>query len=187
MLVEQPIHDDDRVIIVASPEVSRQLLARVRDDAAVITFRTLEDLDRWRARGPQAVDTISADVAAALEEIACRLTALPRKLQHVLEAAGQRHMTPALRDLQKHWPSRRSFYRTWSESIDDPPSNFLRRVRIHHVKRLLARGFAPKEAAHAAGFSSVDRMRKQLAKFDRKHPLPRPLHRRAGSPPATRS
>lgn len=100
---------------------------------------------------------------AALEEIGCTLAALPRRLRLVLESIAHRSSAPTVREIESLWPSRRSFYRSWTEAIDDPPSTFLRRMRVLHALRLLDDGIAPKEAATRAGFSSPNQMRKHIA------------------------
>jgi len=110
------------------------------------------------------VATIAADLIAVLEEMGCALNALPRKLRDALEVIAAHRCAPRLADLERQWPSRRSFYRAWRERIDEPPSGFLRRVRTHHARRLLGMGLSRKEAAHRAGFSYVDAMRRNLVR-----------------------
>lgn len=110
------------------------------------------------------IATIAADLCAVLEEMGCALNALPRKLRDALEVIAAHRCVPRLSDLERQWPSRRSFYRAWREHIDEPPSGFLRRVRTRHARRLLGMGLSKKEAAHRAGFSSVDAMRRNLVR-----------------------
>lgn len=152
--------DFETIIVVASPEVSR----RIACDPAVrvVTFGSLEELDRWRAQRVARPGTLLGDVNTVLSELGVNLLALPRKLRTALEAIAGGEMIPGTRELELHWPSRRSFYRMWSESIAEPPSSFLRLVRAVHAQRLLVAGCPPKEAAALAGFSSVDRMKRAI-------------------------
>jgi len=149
-----------RVIIVGPPELSGALARRVEGDA--VHFRTLEDLDRWRAQRRDADEAIGPDMIAALDELGMALDGVPAKLRALLEAIATQTHVPTLRDLEHRWTSRRSFYRLWSEAFDEPPSTFLRRVRSLHALRLLALGFTKKEAALLAGYSSVDQMRRNI-------------------------
>jgi AraC-like DNA-binding protein len=144
-----------RVIIVGPPELAAPL-ARKTDH--VMQFRTLEELDRWREQ--QTGEAIGADVIAALHELEMAFDAIPEKLRSVLESIAMETRVPALRELEQHWSSRRSFYRTWNDVFDEPPSMFLRRVRSLHAQRLLTLGFTRKQAAMLAGYSSVDQMRR---------------------------
>jgi AraC-like DNA-binding protein len=152
----------DRVIIVARPEISRRI-ARTALGDHVIAFSSLDELDHWRTTA-RAAEPIGEDVAAALAEVGCTLGALPRKLRDVLEALALETCVPALSAIERRWPSRRSFYRVWTQAIGDPPSAFLRRVQAHHARRLLGIGLTKKEAALLAGFSSVDQMRRHINK-----------------------
>lgn len=153
--------DSETIIVVAPPEVSR----RIACDPAVrvVTFPSLEALDRWRAQRVARPGTLLGDINAVLGSLGVNFLALPKKLRTALEAMGAGQMIPGTRDLELHWPSRRSFYRMWAESIAEPPSSFLRLVRAAHAERLLASGCQPKEAAAQAGFSSVDRMKRAIA------------------------
>ncbi len=152
----------DRIIIVARPEISRRI-ARTAHADHVITFASLDDLDHWRTRSG-AAEPIGQDVAAALAAIGCSIATLPRKLRDVLEALSRERCVPPLSAIGRRWPSRRSFYRVWTQAIGDPPSAFLRRVQAHHARRLLEIGLSKKEAALLAGFSSVDQMRRHIKK-----------------------
>ncbi len=154
---------DESVIVVAPPEVSGRFVRTVGDVVEVVAFSTLDELDRWRAGHLARPETIQADLMAALGELMCDVERLSRKLRMVLESMAHRATTPTVREMEKLWPSRRSFYRIWGDEIGEPPSGFLRRVRALHAHRLIGQGLTPKEAALVAGFSSVDRMRKQLA------------------------
>ena len=149
------------VIIIGAPEPVLALLhARC---GHVIAFSSLAELDGWRAaRG--AEETFGADVAAALDEIGCPMTTLPGKLRRQLEDLATQTRIPTLSALTREWPSRRSFYRVWGESINETPSVLLRRLRALHAKRLMAMGRSKKEAAYLAGFSSVDQMRRTIQK-----------------------
>lgn len=158
-----------RIIIVAPPELLAVLARASAAYGDVVSFENLEELDRWRLRqGTRSGETIGPDLATALTEAACTYGALPSQLRAVFDALSMKTTTPTVQDIQEHWPSRRSLYRVWRAAIPMPPSAFLRRVRILHAARLLAIGLAPKEAAHAAGFSSADRMRR----VQRKPPAP---------------
>ncbi|HWW62560.1 MAG TPA: helix-turn-helix domain-containing protein [Thermoanaerobaculia bacterium] len=111
---------------------------------------------------PVRPSTIAADLVAVLDEIGCTLESIPRKMRVALEAIAVKSHAPRVADLEAQWPSRRSFYRVWRECIAEPPSAFLRRLRSHHARRLLGGGHTKKEAAHHAGFNSVDSMRRNL-------------------------
>jgi AraC-like DNA-binding protein len=150
------------VIVIAPPELSSRIAHLI--DAEVVAFRTLDDLDRWRTARADRHTGSHIDLVAALEELGSPLAALPDKLRRMFEAFIHHGVVPSVNELEQHWPSRRSFYRTWRECMAESPSSFLRRARALHAKRLLASGVAAKEAALIAGFSSVDRMRRQLAR-----------------------
>jgi len=152
----------DRIIIVARPELSRRIVRSALGDH-VITFASLDELDHWRTSA-RAAEPIAEDVAAALADVGCTMSALPRKLRDVLEALARETCVPPLDAIGRRWPSRRSFYRVWTQAIGDPPSAFLRRVQAHHARRLLGIGLTKKEAALIAGFSSVDQMRRHINK-----------------------
>jgi AraC-like DNA-binding protein len=151
---------DSRVIIIGPPDVAGVLAREVECDA--VEFRTLEDLDRWREQQRNADDTIRPDLIAALEELGVELSSVPKKLRSLLESIAVEKHVPTLGDLEHRWSSRRSFYRMWNEVFDQPPSTFLRHVRSLHALRLLSLGFSKKEAALAAGYSSVDQMRRNM-------------------------
>jgi hypothetical protein len=152
----------DRVIIVARPEISRRL-ARTASHDQVITFATLDDLDHWRMQKAVA-ESIEVDVETALADVGCSLATLPRKLKDVLEALAGEACAPPVSAIGRRWPSRRSFYREWTQAIGEPPSAFLRRVQAYHARRLIGIGLTKKEAALLAGFSSVDQMRRHINK-----------------------
>jgi AraC-like DNA-binding protein len=151
------------IIIAADPDEVERLVRRVGTDSVVV-FASLEELDRWRERRLHDDETFGPDLVAALEELGAPLPALPRKLRMQLERMTAGAHVPRLRALEAHWPSRRSFYRVWNEAIAETPSAFLRRLRARHAERLMAMGRSRKEAAHRAGFSSVDQMRRNLGK-----------------------
>lgn len=155
-------HDRDCVIVVGSPDVCRRI-AHTASGQHVLTFSSLEELDRWRSRRI-AGDTIAPDIGAVLKAIRCVPTALPKKLREAIETLSCEPSVPPLATLERQWPSRRSFYRTWSEHVAVPPSAFLRLVQAEHARRLLHRGLSRKEAALMAGYSSVDQMRRHLGK-----------------------
>jgi AraC-like DNA-binding protein len=149
-----------RVIIIGPPDVAGALARDAECDA--VAFRSFEDLDRWREQQRCADDTVGPDLNTALQELETSLDELPLKLRVFLKEIAVEKNVPALRDLEHRWSSRRSFYRMWNESFDEPPSTFLRRVRSLHAVRLLALGFSKKEAALLAGYSSVDQMRRNI-------------------------
>lgn len=150
------------MIVIAPAELSSRLVRGVA--GPVMVFESLDELDRWRSRLARHPTTIGVDLRRELRENTRSLARLPRKLLEVLDWASRRSTVPTLAELQAHWPSRRSFYRTWTEAIDEPPSVFLRRVRGYHARRLIELGMAPKEAAARAGFTSTAQMRRTLAR-----------------------
>src|SRR4051794_31685841 len=75
--------ENERVIIVAPPDVSRRL-ARAAPADQVIMFDSLDDLDHWRKK-LSAAESIAEDVAAVLAESGRSLAAVPRKLRDALE------------------------------------------------------------------------------------------------------
>jgi len=149
-----------QIIIVGPPEFSGALVRNSAFDA--VAFESLDELDRWRERRRDSADTIRQDVNAVLAELCVRADAMPERLRAMIEAISIEAHVPELRDLERSWSSRRSFYRMWHEVFDQPPSTFLRRVRSHHAMRLLAGGSTKKEAALLAGYSSVDQMRRNI-------------------------
>lgn len=157
--------DADLIIVIAPRALAddvRRATARAGD---VLAFASLAELDAWRREREAANgEPIGPDLDAALAEIGCANTPLPPPLRMLFDSIASRITTPTVSDLLQQSPSRRSFYRTWSAAIPQLPSAFLRRVRTLHAARLLARGMATKEAAHAAGFSSADQMRKARAR-----------------------
>lgn len=157
-------HADDveeAVIVIAPPHHFREITRSV-GATRVITFTSLEELDHWRAAASGPNSSIAIDVAASLAGIGCNVETLPRKLRDVIEALSDEPRVPSLERLERHWPSRRSFYRFWTERISETPSAFLRRVRAEHARRLVSLGLSRKEAAHIAGFSSVDQLRRYV-------------------------
>jgi Helix-turn-helix domain len=150
-----------RIIIIGAPELARELLRSGCRN--IVAFASLGELDRWRET-QVSDETFSADLIAELDNIGCPLTTLPRKLRLQLEALASQTEVPPMGALAREWPSRRSFYRVWSESINETPSAFLRRLRMRHAKRLIEMGRSKKEAAFQAGFSSVEQMRRNLLK-----------------------
>ena len=151
-----------RIIIIGAPEVVRELVRAARGEN-VLAFSSLIELDRWR-EAQVADETYGPDLIAALDEIGCPLATLPLRLRRQIEALAGETRVPPLSALTRAWPSRRSFYRMWSESIEETPSAFLRRLRTLHAKRLIAMGRSKKEAAFHAGFSSVEQMRRNILK-----------------------
>ena len=149
------------IIIVAPADVSRRIEKTI-GDVEVVAFRTLDDLDRWRDGTAARPETIRIDVLAALDEIGIEYEQLSKKLRLTLEAFSHHRTVPGAHELAARWPSRRSFYRTWSDEIHEPPSSFLRRVRTLHASRLMDDGASTKEAALRAGFGSTDRLRRLL-------------------------
>lgn len=147
---------------MAPPDVSHRI-ERTVGDVDVIAFRNLDELDRWRSGKSARPETIRIDLIAALREIGIEPERLSKKLQATLEAVAHHRTVPAATELVARWPSRRSFYRVWSDEIHEPPSSFLRRVRTLHAARLMDAGATAKEAALRAGFGSTDRLRRLLA------------------------
>src|SRR4051812_33647078 len=71
----------DRIIIVVAPlEVSHRI-ERTVDDVDVISFRTLEELDRWRSGKTLRAETIRVDFEFALREIDIEPNTLSQKLR----------------------------------------------------------------------------------------------------------
>jgi hypothetical protein len=155
-----------QVIVVGPAEVWRNIVQSVDVGCHVVAFSTLEELDRWRENQGLEDPSVYPDLVVALIETGCRLGSLPVKLRGVLETMGHEATVLPLRLLEEHWPSRRSFYRTWDSHISIAPAAFLRRVRALHARRLLANGRTKKEAALLAGYSSVDQMRRNIQRSD---------------------
>jgi hypothetical protein len=151
----------ERIIVVGSSSVAA-LIAQTGWEE-VLVFSSLQELDRWRERQSDD-ETFGPDVGGALNEIGCSLAALPRRLRAQLEAIGRGTKVPPMRELERDWPSRRSFYRAWKDAVHEPPSAFLRRARLRHAERLIALGRSQKEAAHLAGFSSPEQLRRHRKK-----------------------
>lgn len=152
------------MIVVGGAEVCTEV-ARALDggDVDVIAFRTLGELDRWRdAHGNGHDERMHDDVVAALCAVGHPLDTLPEPLRSVVAAIGEETTVPGLAQLAARWPSRRSFYRVWSESIGETPSVFLRRVRTLHAQRLIDGGASRKEAANRSGFGTVGALRRNL-------------------------
>ena len=156
------VHVERTIIIVAPPEVSRRI-EKTMHDVDVVAFRNLDEFDRWRTGKSARPETIRVDFVAALKEIDVDFDRLSKKLRLTLEAFAHHQTVPAANELARRWPSRRSFYRIWSDEIREPPSSFLRRGRTLHASRLMDEGATPKEAALRAGFGSTDRLRRLLA------------------------
>ena len=150
-----------QIIVVAEPGVTGPLPV-LHGELRVVTFSSLEELDRWREGLDGPREAARPDIGRALEAVGSALVSLPLKLRRQLEAVGELDRVPALSVLESEWPSRRSFYRAWNRAISEPPSTFLRRARADHAKRLLDSGLSKKEAAHLAGFTSVDQMRRSV-------------------------
>jgi len=149
------------IIIIGPPERVRELVRAARAEN-VVPFSSLLEFDRWREA--QVGDETFGPDLIALDELGCPLATLPVRLRRQIAALASETRVPPLSALTRAWPSRRSFYRVWGESIGDTPSAFLRRLRALHAKRLIAMGRSKKEAAFHAGFSSVEQMRRNLLK-----------------------
>jgi hypothetical protein len=154
---------EESIIVIAPSDVAGRVARAIGDGFDVIAFRNVEELDRWRAEIAALAGGVGADVIGALADIGCPLSTLPHRLRVALDAIGLFPSAPPLKLLEQQWPSRRSFYRMWNDTIPESPSAFLRRVRLHHAQRLIAEGIVPKRAAIVAGFSSVDQMRRMIA------------------------
>lgn len=153
------------LVVVGSAELCAEVARALRGgDVDVVAFRTLAELDRWREAANGDGDRLHEDIAAALLAAGHPLETLPEPLRAVIAALGEETTVPSLAELAARWPSRRSFYRVWSESIGETPSVFLRRVRGLHARRLIARGASRKEAAARAGFGSAGALRRSLAR-----------------------
>lgn len=151
----------ESIIVVGSPELAARIAQSGRE--RVVAFSSLQELDRWREQQLED-ETFGPDIDGALNEIGCSLASLPVRLRTQLEAIGVRTQVPPMRELESGWPSRRSFYRAWKDSVHEPPSAFLRRARLRHAERLIAMGRSKKEAAHLAGFSSPEQLRRHIKK-----------------------
>jgi AraC-like DNA-binding protein len=149
------------IIVVGSAAVAALIAQRGLGE--VLVFSSLEELDSWRERNPDD-ETFGPDVDGALNEIGCSLATLPIRLRDQLEAIARGTKVPPMLELEQAWPSRRSFYRAWKDAVHEPPSAFLRRARLRHAERLIAIGRSKKEAAHLAGFSSPEQLRRQRKK-----------------------
>jgi AraC-like DNA-binding protein len=151
-------------IVIIAPEGLTPVLARaVLPFGEVMAFDSFDALDRWRrehGNGNGSCGAIGVDLEHALRDAGCSQSSLPRQLRELFDALALRSCTPSIAEVLSEWPSRRSFYRVWRTAIALPPSAFLRRVRTLHAERLVAAGMARKEAAHVAGFSSTDQLRR---------------------------
>ena len=150
-------------IVIAPPEVASRI-AEALPARAVLAFSSVDEFERWRVDHCDADRTLRTDVEQALHELQCAIDRLPAKLRRVLESLEHRTDVPALLEMTDWWPSRRSFYRTWSAHFECPPSRFLGRIRTLHAARLLQTGLPAKEVAYKAGFSSVDQMRRHVGR-----------------------
>jgi transcriptional regulator GlxA family with amidase domain len=101
-------------------------------------------------------------VTAALRDVGCDPSELPPKVRRLVDLIAVSRKAPSLQDLEALATSRRTFYRQWNATIGETPAAFLRRVRLTHAQKLLSEGLSRKEAAARAGFSSADRMRRNL-------------------------
>jgi AraC-like DNA-binding protein len=161
------LYDDDRddeasAIIVIGGDDAAGRIAR-NSGLTVKAFATVDDFERWRASQASSRRTIRDEIVEALREIGVAFDQLPPKLQPIFDRFARCRVVPALADLEKVSPSRRSLYRAWSCELCETPSRFLRRVRLLHAERLIGLGASNKEAAWQAGFGSVDRMRRLIA------------------------
>ena len=150
-----------KIVIIAPDGLPAMLERAASSFGEVVAFDSFDDLDRWRrenGNGNGNGGKIGAD--HALREVGCAQESLPRQLRDLFDAIAIRSCTPPIAEFLSEWPSRRSFYRVWRTAISLPPSAFLRRVKTLHAERLVANGMARKEAAHVAGFSSTDQLRR---------------------------
>ena len=155
--------DDSVVIVIAPAEVSTRI-ARYAEEMSVVSFRSLDDLDRWRRADASRAATIREDVTVALREIGFELDVLSARLRTILEQLSARKHAPAVIEVEESWLSRRSLYRIWTTELQEGPGRFLRRVRVLHAERLMRDGISQKEAAMCAGFASVDHLRRLRAR-----------------------
>ncbi len=138
------------IVVVAPPGALIRVVRRVCDDG-VMLFTTAAEFEVWAAVNGGQLHTIRSDVVLALEQIGCRIAALPQRLRSLIDLMADRPHAPRLRDLARQWDSRRSLYRNWRAAMPESPGAFLRRVRALHARRLLAEGWTRKQAV-AAGF-----------------------------------
>jgi AraC-like DNA-binding protein len=152
-----------KIVIIAPDGLTAPLARAAAVFGEVVAFESFDELDRWRrenGNGNGHGGTIAADLEHTLRETGCAQTSLPQQLRELFDALSLRSCTPTIAEVLNDWPSRRSFYRTWRDAIALPPSAFLRRVRALHAERLVEAGATLKKAAHIAGFSSTDQMRR---------------------------
>jgi AraC-like DNA-binding protein len=154
--------DESAAIIVIGADDSVGRIAR-GSGLPVLEFATVDEFDRWREWQTSTRATIRAEIVQALREIGVNFEQLPARLLSIFEIFARYRVVPAVADLERHSPSRRSLYRIWARQLRETPSRFLRRVRLLHAERLINSGASSKEAALRAGFGSVDRMRRLIA------------------------
>ena len=154
--------DRERTIIIVAPPSAVIRVVRRSSANDAMAFCSADEFETWAAAHPNEPVTIRRELMVALAQVGCAESALSRRLRRLLEWIGDRPCVPKLSEVSDHCQSRRSFYRNWSAEIDEPPSAFLRRIRALHAARLLSDGLTRKKAAVAAGFTSVDQMRRHL-------------------------
>jgi transcriptional regulator GlxA family with amidase domain len=151
------------LVLIGAEEITDAATRALATDVTLIRFATLEQFDRWRAGAFEQPLTIQREVVKALRQIDCQKYMLSGALRRIFEWLALRSVAPGVSDLEAQFPSRRTFYRVWSESIPEPPAAFLLRVRLLHARRLIDRSaMSQKEAALGAGFSSVHQLRRAL-------------------------
>jgi AraC-like DNA-binding protein len=155
------------VIVVAPPQLVLRISCLMAD-LDVVAFRDLRELDRWRSGDLVRCETIRCDLEATLREMGRALQELSPAMRRAIEAICHERVVPSVPQLERQWPSRRSFYRAWAAEFSTPPGEFLRRVRTARAERLIGDGATPKEAAIRTGFGSVDRLRRLIAQRRKK-------------------
>lgn len=146
---------DDEVIVIAPPNAHVNARAKLR------WFTTVEAFEEWR-NGSLKAPPLHAAVLEALHQLGFGMP--PAALAGLFAWLGSQQRVPHLKELARQCSSRRTFFRAWRGEMPESPAQFLLRVRRIRATALLSTGHHYRDAAIAAGFSSIEAMRQKLAR-----------------------
>src|SRR5207237_676512 len=118
------------------------------------------DYDEWRVAGRCNTPRLATLVDQMVDR-----AALPPRVQLALSWLGHQPYVPPLKVFAASVCPRRSFFRLWSRAMQEPPGEFLDRLRALQAQSLLSRGATLEEAVQASGCRSLCALRHLLARW----------------------
>lgn len=149
---ELPCHEP---LIVIGPRSVTRRIVHLTVNAEIMAFRSLAELDRWRAR--KTGDAIGPDVEEALEVCGIDRQDAAPSISSLLDHLATLPAVPSLHYLFDGLVNRRTLYRLWRQlGNQTTPARFLELVRFLHARRLIVAGANVKNAALLAGYSAPE-------------------------------